>query len=158
MNFSSQPVSSVMPLSGTNGLNSFSGPALQKMLSSQPSLVAQAADQMFPGVVTGSTSPFLSLQQQALNPLTGPVNHTDAEIKQVSKDFESVFMQMLFKEMRNTVQKSDLLGNSQTMEFFESMHDEELSKSLASSNGIGIGNVIYQKLKQATETHQKTFS
>jgi Rod binding domain-containing protein len=37
------------------------------------------------------------------------------------------------------------------------MQDEELSKQLASAGGIGIGDQIYQKLKQVTEPHIKSY-
>jgi Rod binding domain-containing protein len=66
-------------------------------------------------------------------------------------------MQMLFKEMRNSVEKSNLLGNSQGMEFFESMYDSGLTQQLASAGGLGIGHMVYEKLKGATLPHQKTF-
>ena len=84
--------------------------------------------------------------------------HSESEIKKVSRDFESIFLRMLFKEMRNSIEKTDLLGHSRAMEFFEQMQDEQLSDQLASAGGMGIGNLIYQKLKTAVVPHLKTFS
>lgn len=130
---------------------------LQRAFSLQPALVSKSADQVMMGV-SGLNHLTKSLSAKTLNPLSGLPSHSDAELKQVSKNFESIFLQMLFKEMRNSVQKSDLFGNSQGMEFFESMHDEQLTQQLASAGGLGIGNMVYQKLKGAIVPHQKTYS
>lgn len=125
--------------------------ALEKAFALKSALASQAADQ----VVLGPSG--MSHLTKGLNPLSGLPSHSDAEIKEVSKNFESIFMQMIFKEMRNSVQKSDLFGNSQGMEFFQSMYDSQLTQQLASAGGIGIGNMVYEKLKQATLPHHKTF-
>ena len=125
--------------------------------SLKPSVASEAASQVMlgPSGLNHLTKP---LSPSTLNPLSGQVTHTDAELKSVAQNFESVFMQMLMKEMRNSVQKSNLFGNSRGMEFFESMYDEQLTQKLASAGGIGLGHMIYEKLKQVTEPHQKTFS
>ena len=79
-------------------------------------------------------------------------------MQEVSKNFEAIFIRMLLREMRNTVQKSNIFGNSRTVEFFETMRDEQLADQLASSGGLGIGNLVYQRLLEATGSHQKTYS
>ena len=151
-----QPIS-LMPLPLSMEAKGFPVQALQQALALQPSLGSAAAGQAMGMPSTGSSFP-LDLKPTSLNPLKGPALHSDAELKKVSKNFESIFMRMLFKEMRNSVQKSDVFGNSRAMEFFENMQDEQLSESLASAGGLGIGNMIYQKLKASTLPHQKTFS
>ena len=132
-------------------------PALQKAFALQPALASQSASQVMLGTTAAAPKHFASLSP-TLNPLSGVKTHSDEELRQVSQKFESIFLQMLFKEMRNSVEKSGLLGNSQATEFFESMHDEQLSEQLSLSGGIGIGNMVYQKLKEATVAHQNTFS
>ena len=159
MNLPIQSVSSFMPAQNLPNFDGVSMPALQNAFALKPGLVSQAANLAVNGTPVsafGSSSPFSSAQN--LNSLTGPKTHTEAQLKQVSQNFESIFIQMMFKEMRHSIQKSNLFGNSQATEFFESMQDEQLSKQLASSGGIGIGDVIYQKLKQVTEPHIKRFS
>ena len=130
---------------------------LGKAFSLEPLLVSKTADEVVLGT-SGISHLTKSLTPQALNSLSGPASHSDSEIRQVSKNFEAIFLQMLFKEMRNSVQKSNLFGNSQAMEFFESMHDEQLTQQLASTGGMGLGKMVYEKLKNATLPHQKTFS
>ncbi len=159
MNLPIQSVSSFMPTQNLPDFDGVSMPALRNAFVLKPGLVSQAANQAVNGssISTPSSSGSFSPVQN-LNPLSGPKVHTDAQLKKVSQNFESIFIQMMFKEMRHSIQKSNLFGNSQAAEFFESMQDEQLSKQLASSGGIGIGNVIYQKLKQVTEPHIKRFS
>ena len=84
--------------------------------------------------------------------------HSDAEVKAVSKKFEAIFMRMLLKEMRNSVEKNGLLGDSNAMDIFQSMQDDQISDSVSAAGGIGIGSLIYQKLKSATVPHLRTYS
>jgi flagellar protein FlgJ len=120
-------------------------------------MAASAVNQVMAG--RAGLSPMALVRGTAgLNPLHGPAIHSDAEIKQVAKNFESIFLEMMMKEMRNSVQKSGLMGNSRGMEFFEGMYDEQLSRQLSTGGGIGLGQMVYEKLKAATVPHQKTFS
>jgi Rod binding domain-containing protein len=130
-----------------------SSPNIQQALELQPKIAAQALSQ-----ANGGPSGMSLNTTKVLNGLDGTKTHSDAELRKVSQNFESIFMQMMFKEMRNSVEKSNLFGNSQATQFFEGMRDEEMTKQLSASGGIGIGSMIYQQLKQATESHRKTFS
>jgi Rod binding domain-containing protein len=130
---------------------------LETAFALQPSLASKAASQVVMGTA-GLSHLNKSLFPSALNSLSGTPGHSDAELKTVAQNFESLFLQMMMKEMRNSVQKSNLLGNSKGMEFFESMYDEQLTQKLASAGGIGLGRMIYDRLKQVTQPHQKTFS
>jgi flagellar protein FlgJ len=142
---------SILPLGMGESSKGFPVASLQKAFSLEPGLVSKAADKVTFGV-SG-----LSHVTKGVDSLSGPSTHSDAEIKAVSKNFESIFMQMLFKEMRDSVQKSDLFGNSQGMEFFQGMYDDQMSQQLASAGGLGIGRLVYDRLKATTESHQKTF-
>lgn len=157
MNFPVESISSFLPLRGLSGANDPSMPALQKAFQIKPDLVSKAVGQTMAGSSSSPlTSGFALSSIHTLNPLSGVKTHSDSQLHKVSRDFESIFLQMMFKEMRHSVEKSNLFGNSQATEFFESMQDEEVSKQLASAGGIGIGDQIYQKLKQATEPHMKS--
>ena len=155
MNVPVQPLA-VSPLPASFGATAFSKPDFQRALSLQPTLAFQALQ-------TASGNPALPNVSMmptsaAANSVNGTTTHTDAELKKVAKDFEAIFMRMLFKQMRDTVEKSGFIGSSTSMEFFETMKDEQMADQLASSGGIGIGKIIYEKLKQATEPHLKTYS
>jgi flagellar protein FlgJ len=97
---------------------------------------------------------------QALMPAQGTEStvRTDAEIRKVSRDFEAIFLRMLFKEMRDTIQKTGLTGNSRAMEYFESMYDEQVAEQMAETGGVGFGDVVYRQLRQSTMPHVRTWS
>lgn len=160
MNLSSQPVEPLLPLQNRTA---FKLSDFQQAHATQSSIASQMAGEAiinntFISHLPSSPSTQALSPLKQLNPLSGAHIHSDSEIQKVSKEFESIFLQMLLKEMRNSVQKSGLLGNSQAFGFFESMHDEQLSSQLASAGGIGISRMLYERLKGATEIHQKSFS
>lgn len=79
----------------------------------------------------------------------------DKELREVCNEFESIFISMMYKQMKATVPKSDFLNSDSATEMFESMLDDELCIS-ASQRGIGIGDVMYKQLsKQYTVTQTK---
>ncbi len=146
------PVSS-LPAPLTPGMDALSMSG--KSFALNPKLAAQAMTQTTLGKTSATIGDLNAAK--ALNPLNGTKDHTEAELKKVSQNFESIFIDMMLKEMRNSVEKSNLFGNSQATQFFESMRDEEVSKQLSASGGIGIGNMIYEQLKRATGPHIKNF-
>jgi peptidoglycan hydrolase FlgJ len=80
------------------------------------------------------------------------LDHQDKEaLKKVCEDFESVFMGIVFKEMKATVMKSDLIKTSHAREIFDSMLDEELSKETAKAGGIGIGAMLYEQFEKSIQ-------
>jgi len=73
----------------------------------------------------------------------------DQKLKESCKQFESLFLNQLLTSMRKTIPKSDLFGkNNNEKEMYDSMMDQQLAQSWASSDGIGLANVLYQQLKQ----------
>ena len=65
-------------------------------------------------------------------------------VKQVSTQFEALFMQMVLKSMREATPKSGLLESSEH-ETYRSMLDEQLAQKIA-GGGTGLGRVIERQL------------
>jgi flagellar protein FlgJ len=63
------------------------------------------------------------------------------EVSGVSAQFESLFLNLMLKEMRKSIQKSDLLG-SDAMETYEQMFDQQVALGMAKAGGIGIGKFV----------------
>ncbi|MFK5950156.1 MAG: flagellar assembly peptidoglycan hydrolase FlgJ [Methylococcales bacterium] len=70
---------------------------------------------------------------------------TPEAIKQVAKQFESVFVGMMLKSMRQAKLADGILDNDQS-DFYRDMYDQQLSLSLAGENGIGLAAVIERQL------------
>ena len=74
------------------------------------------------------------------------------ELLKVCREFESLFINQIFKSMRKTVQKSGWLDGGLKQEIFEDMLYEEYSKAIAHSGGIGLGDMVYKFLLLESKT------
>ncbi|TDX59186.1 rod-binding protein [Orenia marismortui] len=70
----------------------------------------------------------------------------DQELKAVSKQLESVFLNMMFKQMRKSVVKSDLLDSGLSREIFEDMYYNKVAESASKRNELGLAKLVYQQL------------
>ncbi len=68
------------------------------------------------------------------------------QIAKVSRDFESIFLGYMLKQMRKTIPPDPLFGNSQAKEIFHEMYDDETAKELAKAGGIGLAAVLTKQL------------
>jgi len=71
------------------------------------------------------------------------------EIKKVCQQFEAIFVNMLFKQMRNTITDGGLTEKSQARETFEGMLDEEMSSAIAEGGGFGIAEMMTKALSRS---------
>jgi len=71
---------------------------------------------------------------------------TPEAIKEVAKQFESVFLGMVLKSMRAAkLTDGGIMDNDQS-KFFQDMHDQQLSVQLSGDPGIGLAAVIEEQL------------
>lgn len=72
----------------------------------------------------------------------------DKKLMDVCREFESIFVQMMLKEMKKTVPEDGFVEKSQGTRIFEEMHLEELSKEMTKGdNSIGIAKMLYEQFK-----------
>ena len=71
----------------------------------------------------------------------------DTELKEVCQEFEGIFINMMYKQMRATVPKSDYLQSDAATEIFNSMLDEKLCDA-AAQKGIGLGDMMYKQMSK----------
>jgi len=90
--------------------------------------------------------PAIYSEQSSLTHLKkGARENSPEAIKQVAKQFESLFVQMMLKSMRDTVPENELFG-SNAEKMYQDMYDKQLSTSISNSRGIGLANVIERQL------------
>jgi Rod binding domain-containing protein len=66
------------------------------------------------------------------------------------REFESIFVKMMLKEMRNSVDKTDsLLSGGWAEDIYTDMLDDEYSKSIAKNAGFGLADQLYKQLASA---------
>lgn len=67
-------------------------------------------------------------------------------LRATAQQFEAVFMQMVFKAMREATPEGGLF-DSEHVRMFQSMHDQQLSSDLSSKgNGMGLADAIFRQL------------
>jgi peptidoglycan hydrolase FlgJ len=72
----------------------------------------------------------------------------DAEMKKVCKDFEGIILNMMYKEMKATVPKSDLIPTDPGQDIYDSMMDDQLVNESSKAGGIGLADVLYKQLSR----------
>ncbi len=63
-----------------------------------------------------------------------------------SVEFESVFVKMMLKEMKNSVQKEKLIDGGYAEEIFEDMLYDEYSKEISKNESLGLAEQIYKQM------------
>jgi len=75
-------------------------------------------------------------------------NNDDKELKAVCQEFEAIMLDMLYKQMKATVIKSDLIEKDPGTDIFESMQDEELMKKASQTGSLGLAESLYKQLSR----------
>ena len=64
-------------------------------------------------------------------------------LRETAQQFEAMFLQMMMKSMRESIEKSDLT-HSEHAEMFEGMFDREVSLAMARRNSLGLADMLVQ--------------
>lgn len=75
----------------------------------------------------------------------GAREQTPEAIKEVAKQFESVFLSMIMKNMRQAKLADGILDSQQT-QFYRDMYDQQMAVHLAGKPGIGFADLIAKQL------------
>ena len=70
----------------------------------------------------------------------------NAAIEEVAAQFESLFLQQMLKSMRDATVKSDLFDSNQ-IETYQSMADQQLALQLAEQGGIGLARMMVEQMQ-----------
>ena len=73
-----------------------------------------------------------------------------ARLKSICAEFESIFMTYMLKSMRSALVEDGIMGNSHETKIMNSMFDENLALEVANGGGIGLGDVLFERLKGAS--------
>ena len=69
-----------------------------------------------------------------------------AVLREVAGQFEALFLQTMLKNMREASLGDPLLGDSDQMEMYQDMMDQQLSVEMASGRGIGFADMLVRQL------------
>ena len=98
----------------------------------------------------------MTLQQTLLGMLTPkttqgisqPKSSDSDALRAACKEFESVFIAYLMKNMRKTVPKTESLSGGLSQDVYMSMMDEQVARVVAKGPGIGLAASIYRQFSQ----------
>ncbi|WP_432662607.1 rod-binding protein [Wukongibacter baidiensis] len=79
-------------------------------------------------------------------------SNDDERLEATCKQFESIFLSMLMKNMRKTVVDGGLIEKSHAREMFEGMLDEEIAKESSKEHGIGLAKLMYEQLSKGMDS------
>ncbi len=81
--------------------------------------------------------------------LTGTADKdvSQRRLKGICAEFESIFITHMLKSMRKTVVETGLLGNTNESKIYQSMFDEKLAIQISRNGGIGLGEILFERLK-----------
>tara|TARA_B100001758_G_C18071916_1_gene433681 strand:+ start:275 stop:682 length:408 start_codon:yes stop_codon:yes gene_type:complete len=71
-------------------------------------------------------------------------------VDKVAEQFESIFINMMLKSMRNATERSSLM-DSQAGRMYESMFDQEVSLHLAKKGSLGLAETIKSQIQRNQE-------
>lgn len=106
-------------------------------------------------VAAGALDKRLSLDVQGVDALRRTVRNSPQEgMKQASKQFEVLFMQMVLKSMREATPAEGMFG-SQQEKLYTSMLDQQLAQNL-SGRGLGLAEAMLAQLSRGVVASQAT--
>ncbi|MEE4254024.1 MAG: rod-binding protein [Desulfuromusa sp.] len=68
------------------------------------------------------------------------------KLRKVAQQFEAIFIQQMFKEMRNTIPDDGLIQRGNADEVYTQLQDFEAAKITAEQGGIGLADLMMQQL------------
>ena len=81
----------------------------------------------------------------------------NAALEEVAQQFESLFMQMMLKSMRDATIKSDLFSSDQ-MDTYQTMADQQTALSLSQQGGIGLARILVEQMQVRGQVSGDEFS
>ena len=78
----------------------------------------------------------------------------EKKLRKACNDLESVFVNMMFKQMRSTVDKSGLIDAGFAEETYEDMLFENYADEATKGKGLGLGEILFKQLSR--QMNEKT--
>ena len=99
------------------------------------------------GNISGNIAKSLAVDSQGLDGLRLQAKQEpDKALKQAAKQFETVFMNMMLKSMRDATPQEGMFDSEQT-KMFTSMLDQQLAQSMG-NRGVGLADMMVKQLSR----------
>lgn len=71
------------------------------------------------------------------------------KLRKAAQDFESIFLDLVLKSMRSTVEKSGYMDGGNAEEIYRSLLDSEYAKIMAATNTTGLSDAIVKQFDKS---------
>src|SRR5919198_751177 len=86
---------------------------------------------------------------QAVTPAAAAASQSDAKLRDAAKQFESVLVEQLAKQLQETAKPADDEdGESAASGFYAQLLPGALAQGVSDAGGLGLADQIYRSLKQ----------
>ncbi len=75
------------------------------------------------------------------------IDQKNQQLMEAGIKFEAFFLHQVMQGMRDTIERSDLFGDSHERDIYEGMFDEAITEEAAEAGGIGLAEQIYEENK-----------
>ncbi|MCM1568158.1 MAG: rod-binding protein [Roseburia sp.] len=73
---------------------------------------------------------------------------TDDELMDVCKQFESYFLEQVFKEMQKTVTMDESTSDSTMIDYFKDQAVQKIAADSTEQNGLGLAQMLYEQMRR----------
>lgn len=70
----------------------------------------------------------------------------DKKLREACQGFEAMFLNIMYKAMRDTVPENSLFGDSNADKILQDMRDTEMVNQMSKAGGVGLGDMLYKQL------------
>lgn len=101
--------------------------------------------------IQGAPNPPGPVKESKVHEIKPQSTQKEADIKKLSEEFESIFLGLVLKSMRESVQKSGLIDGGNAENIYRSMLDDEYAKQMAAQHHTGLADQIANFLSGQSE-------
>ncbi len=87
--------------------------------------------------------------------MTGPREKQTKSLEEACRNFESIFVQYMLKEMRQTVPQNGLISGGRAEQMYTSLLDGEMAKAISTQRGMGLSAILYEQFSAGSTTGKK---
>jgi len=71
-----------------------------------------------------------------------------AALKKACQDFEAIFIQSMFKSMRETIPEGGLFEKDHATEMYQGMIDQEIASQISRRQSLGLADQMYRQMEK----------
>ena len=104
--------------------------------------------------------PVQSTTVQSSQAAGGQEGQRQASLDKACRDFESLFVNYMLQQMRQTVPQDGMFSGGQAEKLYTSMMDQEVAKEITKQRGMGLAPIMYRQMMSGIDdetTKNKVF-